>query len=168
MTFARISSAENCEGFAGGSPRIRPFEEYDRIGWDQFVGQHPEGTFFHRIGWREIFRDEFRLTPRYLVCTRGPAITGVLPLVHQKSFFFGNALIAAPFCVEGGPLASDDESRQALDQAAKAMLAETGADYLEFRSRHASRKDWTPRRDLYATFRRPIGTDHDANLKAIP
>jgi hypothetical protein len=36
-------------------------------------------------------------------------IVGILPLVHQRSRLFGNALIAAPFCVEGGPLAIDSE-----------------------------------------------------------
>ncbi len=153
---------------AAEAVQIRPFEERDRNAWDSFVIAHPGATFFHRIGWREIFSDVFGLRPRYLVAARGEAITGVLPLVHQKSILFGNALIAAPFCVEGGPLARDAESLRALDEAAKQVLAETRAGYLEFRSRKATREGWLPRRGLYATFRRPISADHDANLKDIP
>ncbi len=150
------------------TPRVRPFEERDRALWDAFVFAHPQGTFFHRIGWRGIFADEFRLAPRYLVCERGDMLTGVLPLVHQKSLLFGNALISAPFCVEGGPLALDAQSQCALDDAAANILRETGAAYLEFRSRKATRSGWQPRRDLYATFCRPISDNNDANLKDIP
>jgi len=150
------------------SVQVRAFEERDRAAWDAFVIAHPEGTFFHRIGWRAIFAEEFGLKPRYLVAMRGDGIAGVLPLVHQKSILFGNALIAAPFCVEGGPLAHDDDARRALDDAAQRIFAETRADYLEFRSRKASREGWLARRELYATFRRPISADHEANLKDIP
>jgi FemAB-related protein (PEP-CTERM system-associated) len=163
-----IDAQKSLAGATTPSPKARPFEARDRAAWDAFVFAHPQGTFFHRIGWREIFADEFRLTPRYLVCERGPILTGILPLVHQKSLLFGNALISAPFCVEGGPLALDEESEQALDAAAKDVLTETRAAHLEFRSRKATRADWTARRDLYATFRRPISDNHDANLKDIP
>ena len=128
----------------------------------------PEGTFFHRAGWRKIFAEIFRLNPHFLLAEREGHIVGVLPLVHQKSFIFGNALIAAPFCVEGGPLANDAETRAALDAAAIALMERTGASYLEFRSRKASRPEWQVKRDLYATFARPLSADDNTNLLAIP
>lgn len=147
---------------------VRPMTDGDAANWDAFVQAADGGTFFHLAGWRQIFADIFRLTPRYLVAERDGKIAGILPLVHQRSWLFGNALISAPFCVEGGPLAADPEVRDALDAAALELLQETGADYLEFRSRTASRPEWQTRRGLYADFSKPITGDEKQNLLAIP
>ncbi|HKQ44940.1 MAG TPA: FemAB family XrtA/PEP-CTERM system-associated protein [Rhizomicrobium sp.] len=136
--------------------------------WDGFVQSHPEGTFFHRSGWQGIFRDIFGLSPRYLVAERGGAIAGVLPLVFQNSLLFGKALVAAPFCVEGGPLAADSETQAALVQAALAIQQETQAPYIELRGRQARQTGWSVRKDLYATFSRALSADDKENLLAIP
>jgi FemAB-related protein (PEP-CTERM system-associated) len=152
----------------GGPVTVRRARDEDGPAWDAFVFAAPDGTFFHRFGWRGIFRDVFRLRPHYLIAERGGAITGVLPLAHQKSLIFGNALIAAPFCVEGGPLAADSESRAMLDQAAIGLMGTLKAGSLEFRSRGASRPGWTVRKDLYATFGREISPNDEENLRAIP
>jgi FemAB-related protein (PEP-CTERM system-associated) len=140
----------------------------DAGAWDQFVFGAKDATFFHRVGWHTIFQEIFRLKPYYLLAERAGAIVGVLPLVQQKSLLFGNALIAAPFCVEGGTLAVDIEARDALDRAAADVMAETKASYMEFRSRKATRSGWHVKSDLYATFSRAISPDDNANLLAIP
>jgi FemAB-related protein (PEP-CTERM system-associated) len=136
--------------------------------WDSFVLAHSEGTFFHRSGWHGIFRDIFHLTPRYLIAERGTEIVGILPLVYQRSLLFGNALVAAPFCVEGGPIATDEQTGSALVAAALSIQTETGAPYVEFRSRRARQADWAVRKDLYATFSGPLSADDKENLLAIP
>jgi hypothetical protein len=99
----------------------------DLPAWDQFVLAAEGGTFFHLSGWRDVFSRAFGLDPHYLVAERDGAIAGVLPLVHQKSRLFGNALIAAPFLVEGGPLAENPAARAALDEAALELKRRTGA-----------------------------------------
>ena len=147
---------------------IRPMSDADAPAWDNFVFTTDGGTFFHRAGWRQIFRDIFKLNCHFLLAERGGRIAGVLPLVHQKSMLFGDALIAAPFCVEGGPLAATPETRDALDAAALALMDRTRVPYLEFRSRKASRPGWTVKSGLYATFAGPISGDDNANLLAIP
>jgi FemAB-related protein (PEP-CTERM system-associated) len=147
---------------------IRSMEDRDATAWDAFVLSHPNGTFFHRVGWRNIFRSVFRLDPRYLIAERDTGIVGVLPLVLQRSLLFGTALISLPFCVEGGPLTSDNEAEAALIGAAIDFQSEIGAPYLEFRSRKAMRGGWTSRKDLYATFSRPLSPDDKENLQAIP
>ena len=48
------------------------------------------------------------------------------------------------------------------------IQAETGAPYLEFRSRRAQQAGWTVRKDLYATFSGPLSADDKENLLAIP
>lgn len=147
---------------------IRHAREDDASAWDAFVFAAPDATFFHRFGWRGIFREIFRLNPHYLIAERDDTVVGVLPLVHQKSVLFGNALIAAPFCVEGGPLAIDVEIRAMLDEAAISLTQALKAQSLEFRSRTASRMGWTVRKDLYATFVRDLSSDDERNLSAIP
>src|SRR5947207_1000787 len=106
-------------------------EERDAPRWDAFVLSHGEGTFFHRSGWGDIFARIFGLSPRYLIAERGEEIAGILPLVYQKDLLFGKALLSAPFCVEGGPLAVDDEANNALVKAALALQDETQAPYIE-------------------------------------
>lgn len=143
-------------------------DERDAAAWDGFAQAQQAGTFFHRSGWQAIFRDVFRLEPRYLMAERGGKIAGILPLVFQKSLLFGNALVAAPFCVEGGPLAADSEADAALVSAALALQTDTKAPYIEFRTRRAQHPGWTVRKDLYATFSGPLSADDQENLKAIP
>src|ERR1700687_2019480 len=147
---------------------VRRMSDSDIAAWDECVLGSAHATFFHRAGWRKIFTEIFRLHPHFLLAEREGHIVGVLPLVHQKSFIFGNALIAAAFCVEGGPLANDAETRAALDAAAIALMHRTGASYLEFRSRKASRPEWHVKRDLYATFARSLSADDNTNSLAIP
>jgi FemAB-related protein (PEP-CTERM system-associated) len=147
---------------------VRPMTQSDSAAWDDFVLGAAGGTFFHRAGWLAIFDKVFGLRPHFLLAERSGKIVGILPLVHQKSLLFGNALIAAPFCVEGGPLAQDGEALSALDDAAIALMERTGASYIEFRSRKALRRDWQVKNDLYATFSRPLAADDKTNLLAIP
>ena len=128
---------------------VRPLTDADAARWDEFVLATPGGTFFHRFGWRRIFEEVFHLKAHFLLAERNGRIAGVLPLVHQKSLLFGNALIAAPFCVEGGTLAADAEALSALDSAAIALMEQTRASYIEFRSQKASRPGWaTKKRSL--------------------
>jgi FemAB-related protein (PEP-CTERM system-associated) len=143
-------------------------EAGDTARWDGFVMSHAEGSFFHRSGWHGIFRDIFGLTPHYLLAERGTELAGILPLAYQRSLLFGNALIAAPFCVEGGPIAADEEAASALTAAALAIQAQTQAPYIEFRTRRARQAGWAVRGDLYATFSGPLTADDKENLLAIP
>jgi FemAB-related protein (PEP-CTERM system-associated) len=151
-----------------GPLEVRTMDDCDAVRWDSFVFSHPQGTFFHRIGWRNLFRDVFGLDPHYLLAERDSNIVGVLPLVLQRSMLFGTALISLPFCVESGPLARDGEVDAALTSAALALQGKTGAPYVEFRSRKAVRDGWISRKDLYASFSRSLGADEKENLQAIP
>ena len=151
-----------------GTVSVRPMRDGEEQRWEQFVQESERGTFFHRIGWRTIFKEIFRLEPRYLIAERGSAIVGVLPMVYQRSVLFGNALLSSPFCVEGGPLANGDEADVALTAGALAIQEELRAPYVEFRSKHANHAGWTTKRNLYATFCGPISADDKDNLLAIP
>jgi FemAB-related protein (PEP-CTERM system-associated) len=153
--------------------RCRPLDAASAPAWDRFVDAMPNGTFFHRAAWADIFAGAFRHTPHFAYVERDGAITGVLPLAHVKTALFGNTLISSPFCVYGGPLAADRESFAALDAHASRVMRDTGASATEYRFREAPEDgwlegEWESKDDLYVTFRKPIGPDDDANMKAIP
>jgi FemAB-related protein (PEP-CTERM system-associated) len=141
--------------------------------WDRFVATMPQGTFFHRAAWAEVFPRAFGHTAHYAMAERDGAVTGVLPLVHVKTALFGNTLVSTPFCVYGGPLAADAESFAALDAHAAALMGQTGASATEYRFLQPPPDGWLDdgwhaKDDLYVTFRRSIAGDDDSNLKAIP
>jgi FemAB-related protein (PEP-CTERM system-associated) len=147
---------------------LRTLSDDRAAAWDAFVERCPDATFFHRAGWRRVIADSFGHRTHYLYAEQGGAIRGVLPLVHIKSRLFGNSLVSTAFCVYGGPAALDAAARAALDARAVALLAELGADSLEYRQLARRHPDWPCKDGLYATFRRAIDPDPEVNLKAIP
>jgi FemAB-related protein (PEP-CTERM system-associated) len=139
----------------------------DRERWDRFVAAAPAATFFHRYAWRNVIERAFGHATHFLLAERGAEIVGVLPLGHVSSLLFGNSLISTPFCVYGGPVATDTEAEQELVSAATTLAVKLGVDYLELRNRAPICSDW-PTKDLYVTFRRTISASDADNLQAIP
>jgi FemAB-related protein (PEP-CTERM system-associated) len=133
--------------------------------WDAYVASRPEGTFFHRAGWCRAFARVFGYRWRGLIALRGTRVAGVLPLAQVSGFPRGTSLISSPFASYGGVLADDAGAGAALLEAATALAAETGARYLELRD--GMRFPELPVKDLYVTFRRPIGPDHERNFAEI-
>jgi FemAB-related protein (PEP-CTERM system-associated) len=150
------------------APVIRQLDQRQEAAWDDFVDATPEGTFFHRAGWKRVIEGAFRHRAHYVLTEQDGSITGVLPLVHVNSLLFGNRLISVPFCVYGGPLAIEPESAQALINFSLDLAQRVGADAIEFRTQKPIAEDWMIRSDLYATFRRPITGDPEVDMKAIP
>jgi len=151
----------------GTNPEIRYLQAADCTRWDEFVTGHPQGTFFHLSGWKEVIERAFGFPTFYLYAERDGRISGVLPLGQLKSLLFGNSLTSVPFCVYGGIIASDAASAAALRKAACELADKLGVDALEFKNREASNQGW-PVKDLYVTFRKEISADNEENLKAIP
>lgn len=146
---------------------VRPFEERDRDAWVGFVAACPSATLFHRIEWKQVIERIFRHRVHYLVAERDDGIAGVLPLAEVRSRLFGHAVVSLPFCVYGGAASETPAVVGALHEAARKLTVKLGAGHLELRNRVATQTAW-PRQDLYATFRKPIHADDDANFKSIP
>ncbi len=152
--------------------KILPLAQ-DTSAWDRYVRAHRAATFFHQAAWRQVIERAFQHRTHYLVAEQDGAIAGVLPLAQVKTRLFGHALISLPFCVYGGPLAENDAVGAALATEAAALARRLGADATELRfladpAPAVPGPDWIRRDALYATFRKPITADHDANMKAIP
>ena len=146
---------------------VAPLAEADCAAWDEYVRRTPAATFFHLSGWRKVIEGQCGQRGHYLLAKRGGRIVGVLPLAHQKSLLFGNALISTPFCVYGGPVADDAQALHALVDAACALARDLSVDYLELRNREPVGLDW-PTKELYVTFRRAISGDPEKDMLAIP
>jgi FemAB-related protein (PEP-CTERM system-associated) len=146
---------------------IRGVERVDEARWDAFVERCPEATFFHRIGWKRVLEGCFGHRTHYLLAERGDAIVGVLPLAEMKSLLFGHALVSLPFCAVAGVASSEPEAADALHAAAQQLAESQGVQHLELRNPVPRLPQW-PRQDLYASFRKPIHPQLEANLRAIP
>jgi FemAB-related protein (PEP-CTERM system-associated) len=147
---------------------VRGLTDADHARWDVFVQECPEASFFHRAGWRTVIERSFGHRTHYIFAERDGAIKGVLPLVEIKSLLFGHSLISNGFCVSGGPIASEDGARAALDARAEEILGQCGAKYLEYRNPVKPKESWSTRVGLYAAFSGPLASEEDANLKQIP
>ena len=147
--------------------KIQTLSAYEVKAWDDYVNQHPQGTFFHLSGWRKVIEQAYGHDTYYLLAKQGDTILGVLPLGHIKSRLFGNALISNPFCVYGGAIADTDALRTHLESAAEQEAIRRNVDYLELRNLKQTHNDW-PVKNLYVTFRKEIDPDPEVNMKAIP
>src|ERR1700681_2929768 len=93
---------------------VRGFDESDRAAWDTFVSNHPYGSPFHLIAWKESIEQTFGYRPLYLLATVDDHVAGVLPLFLVKNVLTRKRLISSPFAVYGGILAESDNARLAL------------------------------------------------------
>ena len=103
--------------------------------WDRFLARRPESTHCHRWGWKEVIEKSFGWSTYYLLAEEEGEVRGLLPLVWQKSAFFGSFLTSVPYLNAGGVLAENEEAKEALVAEAIALTRKTKARYLELRHR---------------------------------
>jgi len=145
---------------------IRPLAT-ESIEWDAFVRSTPGGSPFHLVAWKQAVEASFGHRPHYLMAIGAHGIEGVLPLFEVRGLLGGRGLISVPYGVYGGICARSAESRQLLLDHAGQLAREMGASYVELRHRAGQELD-LPTKSLYVTFARPITTDEEENLMAIP
>lgn len=153
---------------AEGVVSVRAFVPSDRVAWNSFVNEHPDGTFFHLAEWQDVLQRAFGHPTHYLLAaSKSGEIRAVLPLAQVKSLIFGNSLVSTPFCVYGGIVAVDQAAHRAIEQAACELARRLNVDYLEMRNRRRQHPSWVCK-DLYVTFRKAIDPDAEKNMLAIP
>jgi FemAB-related protein (PEP-CTERM system-associated) len=140
-------------------------ENYSR--WDDFVQASTDATFFHQAGWKSVIENAFGHKTYFLYVENNGNISGILPLVHINSLFFGNTLVSIAPCVYGGIVASDEQSYLELDKEACRLAKELGVDCLEMRNR-VQKNPERPYKELYVYFRKELDADVEKNFLAIP
>jgi FemAB-related protein (PEP-CTERM system-associated) len=146
--------------------------------WDEFVHTHPEGTFFHLWGWRDVLTGSFGYEPYYLCAEEGGQIHGILPLFLVRSLLFGRSVVTIPLGVYGGPVATTDSAEAALLQMANDITQKHRARYLEIRGNPyrsqrslasmAADSSRYKEKDLYVTFIAEIDPSSEVNMSRIP
>ena len=140
-------------------------DDYSR--WDDFVNANNEATFFHQAGWQEVISKAFGHNTYYIYVEHNGHISGILPLVHIKSLFFGNSLVSIAPCVYGGIVAIDEASYTELDQEACRLATALKVDYLEMRNQ-VQKTPERPYKELYVSFSKELDVDVEKNFLAIP
>lgn len=135
--------------------------------WDAFVRSTPGGSPFHLLAWKRVVESTFRHRSHYLMAVREGALEGVLPLFESRSLLGGRGLVSVPYGVYGGICSASPSARAALLEAATTLGRKTKSKYVEFRHRAGQELD-LPTKALYVTFSRPISSDDEENLSAIP
>ncbi len=116
-------------------PTISRAAASDERIWDEYVHRHPSATRAHRWGWKRVIENSFGWPTCYLVAKADGLVTGILPLVSQKSHLFGNFMTSVPFLSAGGTLADNPVIEKALVAKAVEIAQELGATHVEFRYR---------------------------------
>lgn len=115
--------------------------------WDAFVAGHVNASLYHLWRWSEIAGRCFGF-PLHRIFERNAdgRLTGVLPLVEQRSAIFGRRLVSLPFFNYGGPLGTTEATEHSLLQKAVQCGHATGVRMLELRD-IAQRPGFTVRSD---------------------
>ena len=116
--------------------------------WDAFVRARPGASIYQLSGWSLLAREVFGHRA-FFVEAREPsgALSGILPLVQQKSLLFGSFLTSVPFFNYGGALADASSTVQALMEQGRSLAQELGCRYLEFRDSSPQPGQWRVRTD---------------------
>jgi serine/alanine adding enzyme len=111
----------------------RLLHETELSDWDGFVARQPCASVYHESVWRHILAEVFGKRWYLLVAIRGARICAGLPLVHMKSFLFGNFLVSMPYVNYGGILTEDVTLIAPLLRWGAEFGKQLGARYLELR-----------------------------------
>ena len=113
---------------------ICELKQSDEKAWDEYVLEHPNSTFYHQIGWKNVVEKSYGHKPYYLLAKEDKEIKGVFPLFLMKSMLFGRKLVSVPFAPYGGMCADDVVVERALIGEAERVVKEMDLDYLEVKN----------------------------------
>jgi FemAB-related protein (PEP-CTERM system-associated) len=64
---------------------IRSYQDLDKERWDSYVLNHPNGTFFHLIGWKTVIEKTFHHKPFYLVAESDGSSTDPINSINSSN-----------------------------------------------------------------------------------
>jgi serine/alanine adding enzyme len=101
--------------------------------WNAYVTEHDSAVNYLRWQWKYVMERAFGWKTYYLLAEESGEIHGVLPLVWQKSPFFGNLLSSMPYFSEGGILATRPDAEGLLISEALALAGKLKSKSVQFR-----------------------------------
>jgi FemAB-related protein (PEP-CTERM system-associated) len=116
--------------------------------WDAFVTGCPDSSIYHLSGWTEIAREVFGHRGLFLESRDSSgSLTGVLPVIRQRSWLLGNFATSLAFFNYGGAVTADPVVAQQLMIRASEAAEALGCQYLEFRDVQPRPGEWARRTD---------------------
>jgi len=106
----------------------------DEKAWDEYVLKHPDSTFYHQIGWKNVVEKSYGHKPYYLLAKEDGEIKGILPCIFIENRILGKKLVSVPFGPYGGPCADNEFIEQALINELKKLTNKLNAKSLEIRT----------------------------------
>ncbi len=147
--------------------RIERLARYPDPAWNAYVDGHPLGSVFHLSEWACVYAGLRWVEPHFLLARHEGAIVGLMPLARVCWQPRASALVAAPYCVEAGAIADDEDTRAALENAALACAHELEVAHLEIRQIGTPNPDWGCY-EGFAGFGRALADNDESNLAAVP
>lgn len=111
----------------------RVLDEADLPAWDQFVECQPQASVYHLSIWRHILSRAFGKRWYLVAAFEENTICAGLPLVHMKSWLFGNFLVSMPYVNYGGLLTADEQFAEPILQRAIELGQQLGVRHIELR-----------------------------------
>lgn len=147
--------------------RVVPLPRARQEEWDDYVGGHAEGTFFHTTAWSEAVKAAFGHEDMSLIASRENRIVGVLPMFFIASRLAGRMLVSTPYAVGGGIIADGPDVAAALFASARTLAEKRRCRVIEMRSERAAVAG-LPVSDRYVGFRRELPGDSSEVLGWLP
>jgi FemAB-related protein (PEP-CTERM system-associated) len=145
---------------------VRAQSDSDGLLWEGFVRNSLVATCYHQWNWKRVIEKSFGWPTYYLTAMDNGRVTGLLPLVWQKSLLFGSFLTSLPFLNAGGILADSKEAEKALLEDGLAIARRIGAASVEFRHREPHELG-LPVKTNKVTMVLPIHRDPELSWKAL-
>jgi serine/alanine adding enzyme len=106
----------------------------DNVRIDDYIRGICISNLYHDFRWGKIIEECFGHKYNILISENNEGrINGILPLVHMKSFSFGNFFVSMPFFNYGGVCAEDASTQNLLIAEAIRIAKDHKAHHIEFR-----------------------------------
>lgn len=135
---------------------------------DAWVMAHELGLPFHRPDWLLAIEESTGQKAHCLIAERAGDIAAILPFHLVHSPLFGRALVSSAFAVGGGILSVSDAATRRLASQICELSEQWSCPTVELRGGAMPGRGWIEKRDSHANFLKPLQTDSEAELLAIP
>jgi serine/alanine adding enzyme len=143
---------------------VREIEAGEESRWDEFVCSSPFSTPQHLFAWKRVMEDVFNSETHYLLAEDNRRITGVLPLLHIRSFIGGHYFTSLP----GGICTDNPDAAEGLFIRARDFVKQYNAKYLILRDgRHKWELPEVKTDEAHVTFLIEIKPDLDEIRQAM-
>jgi len=135
---------------------------------DDFVKNSRISNLYHDYRWGKIIEKSFRHKYHLLISENSDGkINGILPLVHIKSWSFGNFIVSMPFFNYGGVCAEDESTRNDLIAEAVRIGKDLKVHHIEFRQ-EKSLNNGFPEKTSKVSMRLDLRGSPDELWKSLP